>query len=366
LVLQVSDTGIGISEEAQRRLFQPFVQADSGTTRQYGGTGLGLVICKRRVELMGGSLTLESVLKEGMTFTASFPLALVDKIEVGQLSPHKTPPDDLLVGKRVLLVDDNPINLRVAKAMLEGMGIIVTIAENAEDAKRLLQSRTNASSSGFDGMILDAMMPVVDGWELGQWVRSFPHSKHAPLILASSAIADDTQLAGESDLFDVVLPKPLRRSTLFRSLAISLTGWRPTRPTLPSSDVQPRRVLVVEDSLVNQLVTKSFLTNQGHEVTIAENGQMALEMISGPDAFDLILMDVQMPVLDGLQATRQLRERETKHGWLRMPVLALTGNVMQEEKEACLAAGMDGCLTKPLTMSEVQAFVAETPIRRPA
>jgi CheY-like chemotaxis protein len=169
-----------------------------------------------------------------------------------------------------------------------------------------------------------------------------------------------------SDLFDAVLPKPPRRSTLFRSLAISLTAWRPTRPTLPSRDVQPRRVLVVEDSLVNQLVAKSFLTSQGHEVMIAENGQVALEMISGLDAFDIILMDVQMPVLDGLQATRQLRERETEHGWLRMPLLALTGNAMPEEKEACLAAGMDACLTKPLTMSEVQAFVAPTPKRHHA
>lgn len=364
VVLMVQDTGIGISDEAQKKLFQPFVQADSGTTRQYGGTGLGLVICKRLVELMGGCLTLESTLGKGTTFTATFPLGLADKIEVGQSSPHKTPPEGLLSGKRVLLVDDNEINRRVARGMLQGMGIAVEIAEEAQAVKQLLKSRAEQSGFGFDGMIFDAMMPGMDGWELARWVRELPSGKNVPMILASSAVAHGTEHSRQSELFEVVLPKPLRRSTLHRALAITLCGWQPMRVVQPAISAAPRHVLVVEDSLVNQLVAKSFLTNCGHEVTIAENGQVALDLLVDPTAFDLILMDVQMPVLDGLQATQQLRQREADNGWPRWPVMALTGNAMQEEQDACLAAGMDGCMTKPLTMSVLQDLVAETPIRR--
>ncbi|WP_153558690.1 transporter substrate-binding protein [Roseimaritima sediminicola] len=366
VMIQVCDTGIGISPEAQQRLFQPFVQADSGTTRQYGGTGLGLVICKRLIELMGGSLTLESVLGEGTTFTAIIPLPLADEIEVGRVAPHQTPPRDLLRGKRILLVDDNAVNRRVAKGMLDAAGVAVTVANSAESAQQLLKTCDDQNGLGFDGVILDAMMPGIDGWELARWVRRLPGGKQVPLLLASSAVAHDTECPGDSDLFEVVLPKPLRRSTLMRALATSLTAWQPKKTVAAPPAAEPRRILVVEDSAVNQMVAKAFLTNHGHDVTIAENGRVALDLLTDPHAFDLVLMDVQMPVMDGLQATRQLRQWEAEKGWSRLPVVALTGNAMQEEQDECLAAGMDGCLTKPLVMSDLQSLVAKTPPRHPS
>ena len=312
---------------------------------------------------MDGSLTLESVLGEGTTFTATIPLPLADKVEVGRVTPHRTPPDHLLQGKKILLIDDNEVNRRVAKGMLDGAGIIVTVAESADAVKKLLQPRAGQCDLSFDGMILDAIMPDVDGWDLARWVRELPGGKQIPLILASSVISHNTEHAGDANLFNVVLPKPLRRSTLIRALAASLTDWKPAKSVSTSPSAQPRRVLVVEDSVVNQMVAKSFLTREGHDVTIAENGQVALDLLTDPNAFDLVLMDVQMPVLDGLQATRQLREREAENGWPRWPVMALTGNAMQEEQDECMAAGMDGCMTKPLAMREIQTLVFETPRR---
>ncbi len=364
IVIQVQDTGIGISIEAQQRLFQPFVQADSGTTRKYGGTGLGLVICQRLVELMGGTLSLESRLGEGTTFTVAFPLPPTGTLEVGQMAPHMMPPADLLDGKRVLLVDDNPVNLRVGSGMLQAMGIDVVEATDVDCVQELLKSSLDEPDFGFDGMVFDAMMPGVDGWELARWVRSLPGGTRIPIILASSAIGHDNDHSeADCELFAATLPKPLRRSALARSLATAIANWHPARPPQPANDVNPRRVLVVEDSPVNQKIALAMLEKGGHRVTVVENGQEALDLLSGPNAFDMILMDVQMPVLDGLETTRRIRDLEKVNGWPRWPVIALTGNAMEEEQEECLAAGMDHCMTKPLNMKAALALVAETPLR---
>jgi len=361
--LEVQDTGIGISDEAQKRLFQPFVQADSGTTRKYGGTGLGLVICKRLVELMGGTLTMRSELGTGTSFTAMLPLAPAEKVEVETSQQQVRPPKDLLNGKRVLLVDDNDVNRRVAKGMLEGFQMQVDVAVDANHVKRMLRENPNQLQQ-YDGMILDAMMPEMDGWQLASWIRDQPHGKDLPLILASSSIgSNEEHTRSESQNFAVVLPKPLRRSTLFRALAVSIAKWEPVQPVKPIEHVEPRRILVAEDSLVNQTVARSMLGKGGHEVTIAENGQLALDALTDPDAFDLIFMDVQMPVLDGLETTRQIRIREQTNNWPRWPIMALSGNAMKEEQDACIAAGMDGCLTKPMNMNEVLTLAATIPKR---
>ena len=213
-------------------------------------------------------------------------------------------------------------------------------------------------------MIVDAMMPGTDGWQLARWIRTQRHGNNIALILASSAISsEEARSAVDSELFSVVLPKPLRRGTLFRALAIALENWMPPQAAEPTEMVQPRKILVAEDSVVNQTVARSILGKGGHEVTIAENGQLALDALTNPNAFDLILMDVQMPKMDGLEATRQIRLREQRNGWPRWPIMALSGNAMKKEQDACLNAGMDGCLTKPMNMREVLALVANTPKR---
>lgn len=362
VLLEVQDTGIGISEEAQGRLFQPFEQADSGTTRKYGGTGLGLVICRRLVELMGGTLGLKSELGQGTTFTAKLPLPPAQAIEVGQGVPNSMPAEGLLKGKRVLLVDDNEINLRVAHGMLEGMGMAVDEAVDAAAAQRLLQSDRQLAT--YDGLIFDAMMPGTDGRALARWVRQLPGGDNIPILLASSSVGSTVDHARDDvELFEVVLPKPMRRSALFRSLATALADWSPPTPASSSKPDDSRRILVVDDSLVNQKIAEGMLAKAGHTVTIAEHGQQALDLLSQPDAFDLILMDVEMPVLDGIETTRQLRQREAERGWPRWPVIALSGNAQEDEQQECLAAGMDNCLTKPLNMKEVQLLVTQAPRR---
>lgn len=361
----VKDTGIGISAEAQQKLFQPFVQADVGTTRKYGGTGLGLVICRRLVELMGGELTLHSVLGEGSTFRASIPLPKTDRIDVGQVLPHQTPPTDLIAGRRVFLVDDNAINLRVAKGLLEEMGVNVEAVQDPQQAWEQLSQRQKDDNPVFDALIFDAMMPDVDGWQLAKRVRELPGGKQIPIILASSAIGGESErLHANADLFEAVLAKPLRRGALSRSLATAITGWQPQQPQSRNRPSQTRRILVVEDSVVNQKVARGLLEKSGHRVTIAENGQAALDLLPNPAAFDLILMDVQMPIMNGLDATRQIRKRERENGWPPWPIFGLTGNVMQSEHDKCLEAGMDRCLTKPLNKNVVVALVAQTPSRR--
>ncbi|WP_166831155.1 transporter substrate-binding protein [Thalassoroseus pseudoceratinae] len=363
--LAVQDTGIGISSDAQKKLFQPFVQADAGTTRKYGGTGLGLVICRRLVELMGGELTLHSVLGEGSTFQATIPLPQADRIEAGQASPHQTPPVDLLAGRRVFLVDDNAINLRVAKGLLEEMGVAVVDTPDPQQAWEQLSQKSEADGSAFDALIFDAMMPEVDGRQLAQKVRDLPGGTRIPIILASSAIGGESEhLHTDADLFNAVLPKPLRRGALSRALATAIAGWRPQQPESKTGASQARRILVVEDSMVNQKVARGLLEKGGHHVTIAEDGQAALDRLTDMAAFDLILMDVQMPVMNGLEATRRIRERERENGWPPWPIFALTGNVMQSEQDECLAAGMDRCLTKPLNKNVVLALVAQTSSRQ--
>ena len=362
--LTVQDTGIGISEEAQKRLFQPFVQADCGTARKYGGTGLGLVICKRLVELMGGNILMESELDVGTCFTVQIPLPVTNQIEVGQSPPHRMPPAELLVGKNILLVDDNPINLRVAKALLEGMGLVIEEANGARQVQERFHSGDDSFFRQFDGIVLDAMMPEIDGWELARWIQQVSSGENPPMILASSAIGvEKGQLHARPNIFAAVLPKPLRKNALARTLAMALANWQPRSTHASTETIEPRRVLVVEDSLVNQKVVQLFLVKEGHQVTLAKNGQEALDLLTDPKAFDLILMDIQMPVMGGLEATRHIRSREKNKGWPRWPVIALTGNAMEQEQADCLAAGMDRCFTKPLSKHEALTLVAETPVR---
>ena len=349
---EVRDSGTGMSSEAMGRLFQPFVQADASTTRHYGGTGLGLSIVKRLVELMGGQVGVASKPGNGSTFTFTLPCPLVDGVvspdASGPVSPREL---------RVLVVDDNETNQRVLRGQLRPAGYAVETVGSSEAALRELVASARAGKP-FDLVIADDQMPDCDGAQLALRVRSIPELGEPQLVMLTSLDRQGNIERLQEIGFAGYLTKPVRgrelRACIERVLgrdpgALSGSGPRlVTRGSLAAGGAGGRfhgRVLVVEDNAVNQQVTRRFLERLGCEVDVAENGQRAVEFCAR-SRYDIILMDVQMPVMDGLTATREIRRQETPER--RTPIIALTASAMTDELERCVAAGMDGLLTKPL------------------
>ena len=360
LRFEVRDSGIGIPQEALGRLFHPFTQIDAATTRHFGGTGLGLSIVKRLVELMGGEVRVDSTVGRGSTFTVTLPC---QPVEDAQGQNARVAVD--LGGKRVLVVDDNATNLRVVRGQLECVGLEVTTTSSADAALELLE-RARTQHRDFDLAILDDRMPVCDGSTLGRRILATPGLKNIRLVMLTSVdgygSADRLSEIG----FSGYLPKPVRgrelRACIARVLQID-TGavsarhrivTRSVLAALADETAYQGRVLVVEDNAVNQQVAQRFLERLGCKVTVASNGEEAVEML-GRGGYDLVLMDVQMPVMDGLEATRRVRARE--NGGVRTPIVALTASAMADELERCTAAGMDGLLTKPLEVARLRAIL---------
>ncbi len=341
-----------MSSEVLSRLFQPFVQADASTTRLYGGTGLGLSIVKRLVELMGGRIDVASELGKGSTFTFTLPCPLVDGV-ASVAAPVCVSPRE----RRVLVVDDNKTNQRVLCGQLEPAGYTVATAGSAAEALRELVESARAGSR-FDVVIADDQMPDCDGGGLATSVRAIPEIGDTQFIMLTSLDRHGNVQRLQELGFAGYLTKPVRgrelRACVERVLerdAIPAATSLPRMVTRGSlaADHGPARfrghVLVVEDNSVNQQITRRFLERLGCEVEVAENGQRAIEFCART-RYDLILMDVQMPVMDGLAATREIRRHEA--GDRRTPIIALTASAMTDELERCIAAGMDGLLTKPL------------------
>ncbi|HUN27655.1 MAG TPA: PAS domain-containing protein [Steroidobacteraceae bacterium] len=352
LHFEVRDSGAGMSEEVLRRLFQPFVQADASTTRRYGGTGLGLSIVKRLVELMGGEIGVVSTPGAGSTFTFTLPCPLVDG-GVSSASQVSVSPK----GRRVLVVDDNETNRRVLCGQLHPAGYTVASVGSAREAVEELVASAHAGLR-FEVIIADDQMPGCDGAQLARRLKEHPELGDPRLIMLTS-LDRHGNVQHLKDLgFAGYLTKPVRgrelRACVERVLeldartALDAAPRLVTRGSLAAEKGQTRyrgRVLVVEDNLVNQQVTRRFLERLGCEVAVAENGQRALEFATR-DRYDLILMDVQMPVMDGLSATREIRR--TEQPGRHVPIIALTASAMTDELERCVASGMDGLLTKPL------------------
>ena len=353
LHFEVRDSGAGMSPEVLSRLFQPFVQADASTTRHYGGTGLGLSIVKRLVELMGGRVGVASVSGEGSTFTFTLPCPLVEGVLSSAASVLAAPRE-----RRVLVVDDNRTNQRVLCGQLRPAGYTVETAGSVSAALEELLSCARAGA-GFDVVIADDQMPDSDGSQLADRLRSHPELGATRLIMLTSLDRHGNMQRLRELGFAGYLTKPVRgrdlRACIERVLELDeSTQDLPhdrrvvTRGSLASEKGMARyrgRVLVVEDNAVNQQVTRRFLERLGCEVAIAENGQRAVEFCAR-ERYDLILMDVQMPIMDGLAATREIRRTEAPDR--RVPIIALTASAMTDELERCIAAGMDGLLTKPL------------------
>ncbi len=354
LHFEIRDTGIGISEANQSRLFKSFSQAESSISRRFGGTGLGLFISKKLVELMGGTMGVDSVAGQGSCFWFNLPL------KQSEAQPAGAPKYDLS-GKRALIVDDNATNRHILSHYLNHWGLTVGEADNSTTA--LIELQTSAShGSTYDVIVLDRQMPVMDGLTLAKCLAQIPGLASLPIILLSST--NQLELAEYQNTHIVErLLKTVRQTQLFEALVNALQGVAPkkVKAALTKFDrpnYQGKKVLVVEDNKTNQKVIIANLEKFNIVSELAENGQQALATLE-EHGYDLIFMDCHMPVLDGYSATRELRLLEASLGLPHQTVIALTANALSDEREKCLVAGMDDYLSKPLVTSQLTALLAK-------
>ncbi|MGF7209684.1 PAS domain S-box-containing protein [Skermanella aerolata] len=353
LRIEVSDTGIGMSQAECMRLFEKFSQADASITRRFGGTGLGLAICRDLVALMDGSIDVHSEPRRGTTFSIELPLP---KAEMPAVSAATLPTQ--ASGLRVLVVDDLDLNRRILRHQLEGLELTVDTAANGMEALSEL-NRAWDEGTPHDLVLIDHLMPGMSGEELLAWIRPNPRFAEAKLVLLSSAGGLDKG-SDPGFRFDALLVKPFRRQALLDCLARLYSTTTPE--TVPEQAAAPTarrgqgcRILLVEDNRINQRVASMTLAVEGYEVEIAEDGAAGVAA-AAPGGFDLVLMDVQMPVMDGLEATRRIRALVGDAG--RVPVIAMTANVMAGMQEEYLAAGMDDIVAKPFDRARFLATVA--------
>jgi two-component system, sensor histidine kinase and response regulator len=371
---EITDSGIGISPEAQARLFQPFTQADSSTSRKYGGTGLGLAISKQLTEQMGGSVGIVSRPGHGSTFwcTAHFAKQATCSLAIM--------PSAELTGRRVLILDDNESNRVILHHLVTGWGMVADQAQDADSAIALLEQQAEKGLS-FDVAIVDMLMPGKDGLQFAKEMKAHPVGSLVRLVILTSLIQrGHAELARQAG-FVAYLTKPIRHDQLSNCLrtVLGLSGivneGKPavateptpaliTRHTLAEIESAPR-ILVAEDNLINQKLTVRILEKLGYQSDVVENGQEALAALA-KGSYALVLMDCQMPVVDGFEATKLLRQREatdqesaapdsyeTRH----IPIVALTANAMRGDRERCLAAGMDDYLTKPIRKDDLKGVL---------
>ena len=357
----VSDTGIGISPDQADALFEAFTQADASTTRRFGGTGLGLAISKRLVELMGGKIGVDSEPGVGSTFWFTAVYAYQDP-------ESSAVPDDLdadrITGARVLAVDDNQTNRKVVAGMFESWGCR---HDEVGGATAALEALRGALDSGepYDVAVLDMMMPEMDGEELGRLIRADSEFAGTRLVMMTSMGRRGDASRLEQLGFDAYLTKPVKQSQLFDCLMVVLhraEGGESeavrivTRHSLADRDKRKARILLAEDNAINRKVALKTLERMGYRAEWAEDGQAAIEALS-ERRFDLVLMDVQMPVMDGITATRWIRDGASPVLDHSVPVVALTAHAMAEDREICLAAGMDDYLSKPIQPDKLAAVI---------
>jgi len=367
LTFAVRDTGIGLTPQGMDRLFQSFSQADSSTTRKYGGTGLGLAISRRLAELMGGTMWAES---EGpgrgatFSFTIEAPAARVPPSRRHEVLGVQAQ----LQGRRLLVVDDNATNRRVLSLQAGKWGMESLPAETPPEALRLLEK-----GETFDLAIVDMHMPEMDGVELARRIRASHPA--LPLVLFSSL---GRRESGDAEtLFDAFLSKPIRQSQLFDTLMNLLASQAPaaapkTARASAAADAEskkpqidpgmgqrhPLRILLAEDNAVNQKLALRLLQQMGYRADLAANGIEAVQAVAR-QAYDVVLMDVQMPELDGLDATRQICKMLPQGE--RPSIVAMTANAMQGDREMCIAAGMDDYITKPIRVDRLIEALARVP-----
>lgn len=363
LQVSVRDTGIGIPKEKQQKVFEAFSQADSSTTRRFGGTGLGLTISVRLIELMGGRVWLESEPGVGTTFHFLLPFGI---------APDQSPPrpTDMgrLRGTRALIVDDNSTNRKILQEMLASWNLTANIACDAAQAFEIWQE-TQRSSEPFDVILSDYHMPGKNGVEFAEQLTSVSSASSCPVILlSSSTIGLEPERLKKMNIVRA-MTKPVIASELLQAVYDVVADRSPedsddhAHASELTETQLPRRILLVEDGPVNQLVAIGFLEKWGHRVTVACNGDEAMAAVQD-QRFDLILMDIEMPGMNGLEATAAIRQLES-HGGPRQLIVAMTANAMKGDRERFLAAGMDDYIAKPFDPADLQRIVERAPRRAP-
>ncbi len=352
LRFEVVDTGIGIATQVQNRIFEQFTQVDSSASRRHGGAGLGLAICKRLVGAMGGDLGVVSQLGEGSRFWFTLPLGRQDgdTTKAGWLEDLR----GACAGLKVLVVDDNPVNRRAFEDQLTVLGCETSVLPDAKSALEALKAGAE-NAMPFGVAIIDHIMPETDGVALSKMIRAEPSLAELKLVIASAAGLRNTGKAAREMGFDVALSKPLRPNSLVKCLRALLADAPASEGNLAHSETDPRsrstiRVLLAEDNPVNQRVMIALLAKSGVRVDVAGNGVEAIEAVRSRP-YDLILMDIQMPELDGVQAARRIRELEGEMG--HIPIIAVTAHAMKGDREKYLQAGMNDYLPKPINRAEL-------------
>jgi signal transduction histidine kinase/CheY-like chemotaxis protein len=355
LEFRVRDTGIGIEEDKVALLFRPFSQADSSITRRYGGTGLGLSISQQLINMMGGTVSVSS--QPGVGTEVAFTVAL-DEAAVATRRPSIEGFE--LTGKRVLVVDDRQANREILEAYITQAGGQV---DTAVDGRRALDRLVFKQKTGspYDVAIIDMMLPDISGFDVARALRSGRTKMSTKLVMLSSGAAPDQSREARELGFHALLMKPILRRDLVQAIADALGTHDPAAAAVddrkpPALPLAGARVLVAEDNPVNMEVARQYLVDFGCEVTAVENGQEAVEACRTA-RFDLVLMDCQMPVLDGLAATRSIRDAEVSCGGAPLRIVAVTANAFAEDRKACLDAGMDDYLSKPFAPEQLSAML---------
>jgi signal transduction histidine kinase/CheY-like chemotaxis protein len=354
----VRDTGVGIPLEKQQIIFEAFAQADNSTTRQYGGTGLGLSISSRLVRMMGGRIWVESEIGHGSTFHFTVRFGM----QRGSSRRYQPAGVESLRGLEVLIVDDNATNRRILHEMLLSWQMKPTIADRGAEALTQIE-QANARGTPFSLILLDAQMPGMDGFSVAEKMKLHAQPDTPPLIMLTCAGARGVAARCRNLGIEAYLTKPIRRSDLLQAIRTVLGSNAGTRENAPAVTIHPlherRRliILLVEDNPVNEVLATRVLERRGHEVTVARNGRAALEALE-KQAPDLVLMDVQMPEMDGFEATAAIRQGELETG-KHIPIIAMTAHAMSGDKERCLAAGMDGYVSKPIRADDLFSVVEQ-------
>ncbi len=363
--ISVADSGPGISKEAQNRLFQPFSQADPSTSRKFGGTGLGLVLARRIIAGMGGGIDLLSEEGRGSTFTVSLELPVVES------PPAALPPPSVLREARVLVLDDNALNRAILEKLLIQMGVRVETASSGGEAVERVQVAVREGRA-FDAALVDYHLPDMDGQQVAETLRADATLAGLGLLMLSSSGQHGEAARMEAIGFDAYLVKPARAEMLARALAMVLDrkgrgecGALITRHTVSEANpthkhepllAAPVHVLLAEDNLVNQQVARKMLEGMGATFVVAADGFQVLQALEEA-AFEVVLMDCQMPGMDGFVATARIREREQARGG-HIPIIAMTANALEGDREHCLAMGMDDYISKPITRQGLWAVLS--------